>query len=240
MSKISLQFGDLIEATFLERPNRFVVRCLVTESNQVVEAHLADPGRLKELLLPGVRVYLRFSNQPHRKTKWSVVLVEAPDSFTLVSLQSTLVNQLTALALERGGLPELHSWNLTRPEYSYGGSRWDFLLQNGQGKQLLLEVKSCSLVNGGVAMFPDAVTERGKRHVQELTRLQAEGVYAGAILFVVQRSDAHSFRPADHIDPHFGQALRRAFAQGVQILVRATEVSRIGINWGRALPAELS
>lgn len=238
MSTISIQFGDLVEATFLERPNRFIVLCCLVEQNQVVEAHLADPGRLKELLLPGARLYLRHSNQPHRKTKWSVVLVEASDGLTLVSVQSTLVNQLTALALEKDGLPELGAWNLVRPEYSYDGSRWDFLLENSQAEQLLLEVKSCSLVHDGVAMFPDAVTERGKRHVQELTRLHAEGVFSTAVLFVIQRSDAHIFRPADHIDPAFGQALRAANLEGVQVLVRDTVVSTTGIDWGRALPVK--
>lgn len=239
MSSIFIPFGDLVEATFLERPNRFTVRCRLKATNQVVEAHLADPGRLKELLLPKARLYLRYINKPHRKTKWSVVLVEEPDHFTLVSLQSTLVNQLTELALQRDGLGELRAWQLVRAEYSYGGSRWDFLLQNSQGEKLLLEVKSCSLVHEGIAMFPDAVTARGKKHVEELTKFQGEGEFTTAILFVVQRSDARVFRPADHIDPAFGKALREAHHQGVQILVRATQVSLDGINWGRALPVEL-
>lgn len=204
----------------------------------MVEAHLADPGRLRELLLPGVRLYLRSVDHPKRRTKWSVVLVETEES-VLVSLQSTLVNQLTAQALEQWAIPELAGWELIRPEYAHGSSRWDFLLGRGS-ERLLLEVKSCTLVQAGEAMFPDAVTARGTRHIRELTELQAGGELQGAVLFVVQREDAGRFRPADHIDPAFGQALREAQQQGVQILVYACRLDRERIIWGQKLPAHLT
>lgn len=238
--KISIPFADLTRATFLERPNRFIVRCSLEESNKIVEAHLADPGRLLELLVPGAPLYLRQSSDPKRKTKWSVILVEADGQGTLVSLQSTLVNSLTALVLQEKALPELAQWEYRRQEYSYAGARWDFLLQNEQGKQLLLEVKSCSLVHSGLAMFPDAVTERGKRHVQKLTELHRQGELEAAILFVVQRSDAKAFRPASHIDPNFSKALVQAFEQGVQVFVYNCQVHKTGIDWGRALPINFS
>lgn len=240
VSKIVLPFGSLEKATFIERPNRFVVSCRLESNQEIVDAHLGDPGRLKELLLPRATIFLRSNNQSHRKTKWSVILVEEPSTLTLVSVQSTLVNQLTKLALEQNGLPELAPWELVRPEFSHGSSRWDFLLQNSKGKQLLLEVKSCSLVEEGVAMFPDAVTARGAKHLSELSKLQTSGKFETAVLFVVQRSDAEIFRPAEHIDPTFAAALRVAQNQGVRVMVRGTKVSKEAITWGSALPFKLT
>ena len=185
---VSIRFGDLATASFLDRPNRFIVRCRLTETGAEVEAHLADPGRLKELLLPGAALHLRFAGDPRRKTQWSAVLVLAPDHMTHVSLQATLANRLVAQALDAGLIGPLANWETQRMEYSYGGSRWDFLLKNSQGRQMLLEGKSCTLVQDGIAMFPDAVTERGRRHVQELTRLRAAGGVETAESCASQRS----------------------------------------------------
>ncbi len=235
-----LEFGSLVAAAFVERPNRFVVRCYLEEGSQLVEAHLADPGRLKELLLPGARLYLRPADKPERKTRWSVILVVAPDGNTLVSVQSTLVNRLTQQALLCKSIPGLEEWRLQRAEYPLGNSRWDFLLHNGSGEQLLLEVKSCTLVEKGTAMFPDAVTERGRRHLEELIRLKQEHSLRGAVLFVVQRSDALRFRPADHIDPAFGLALRKARDAGIRIFVHRCLVGLADIRWDKAILADLS
>lgn len=241
MSKeIYLEFGALVPAFFVERPNRFVVRCQLEHSEELVEAHLADPGRLKELLLPGARLYLRPADKPERKTKWSVILVEAQDGSTLVSVQSTLVNRLTREALLQKALPSLEDWDFNRAEYPLGNSRWDFLLDNDQGEQLLLEVKSCTLVEDGTAMFPDAVTERGRRHLEELTRLKTVGSVQAAVLFVVQRADAQRFRPADHIDSAFAAALREAKARGVKIFIQRAAVDLAGIRWDKPLVANLS
>lgn len=104
LSSISLEFGPLVPARFVERPNRFVVHCRLESSGELVAAHLADPGRLKELLVPGARLYLRQAAEPTRKTRWSVILVQAASS-VLVSLQSALVNHLAAEALRRGPSP---------------------------------------------------------------------------------------------------------------------------------------
>lgn len=237
---ISIKFGDLVKASFLQRSDRFLVLCRLDHSKEIALAHLADPGRLKELLVPGALLYLRFTDNPKRKTQWSVVLVMAPDGVTLVSLQPTLANHLAAQAIERGGLPELGDWRLKRPEYAHGNSRWDFLLENAQGAQMLLEVKSCTLVNDGIAMFPDAVTKRGKRHVQELAQLHASGGFFAAMLFVVQRADARAFRPATHIDPAFAEALRLAHSGGVKVAVYNSEVDVTAITWGRELSIDFA
>jgi len=233
-----LEFGPLVPAYFLARPNRFLVHCQLEQSGELVEAHLADPGRLKELLLPGALLYLRRSTNPKRRTKWSVMLIQAPGP-VLVSLQSTLVNQLAARALAQKAIPALAPWDLVRAEYAYGGSRFDFLLENGRGERLLLEVKSCTLVQDGTAMFPDAVTARGAKHVLKLAELQKEGAFRGGVLFVVQRSDAVVFRPASHIDPKFAQALSAAHRAGVYVAAYNSRVEERCITWGQELPVQL-
>ncbi len=237
---VHIRFSDLVKATFIERPNRFIVRCRIAETGEEVVAHLADPGRLKELLLPDAVLYLRFAEQAHRKTRWSASLVLAPDGVTLVSLQSTLANRLTAKALAAGAIEELAGWEVKRAEYTYGSSRWDFYLEGRAEERLLLEVKSCTLVSEGIAMFPDAITARGKRHVQELTRLKLGGEFETAVLFVVQRADGERFRPAKQIDPAFSEALRAAYDQGVKLIVYNSLVDLAGITWGRQLPVDFS
>ena len=237
---VHIGFDDLVKATFIERPNRFVVRCRIESSGEEVEAHLADPGRLKELLLPDSVLFLRFAAKPHRKTKWSASLVLAQDGITLVSLQSTMANRLVAQALELKAIPELANWKVRRSEYTYAGSRWDFYLEGAGDQRLLLEVKSCTLVEGGIAMFPDAITARGKRHVKGLTNLKASGAFETAVLFVVQRADAERFKPATHIDSAFSAALRAAHEQGVKLIVYNSQVDLVGITWGRKLPIDFS
>jgi len=237
---VYIGLGDLVKASFLERPNRFIIRCILSSTGEDVEAHLADPGRLKELLLPGATVYLRPVANPHRKTKWSASLVLAPDGVTLVSLQSTLANRVASEALKNCAIPELAPWTYRRAEYSVGRSRFDFLLEDPQGQELLLEVKSCTLVKNGVAMFPDAITARGTRHLQELTRLKELGNFEAAVLFVVQRADAERFQPARHIDPTFAQALQEACDQGVRLIVYDTLVDVTKIAWGRKLCSDFS
>lgn len=235
---IRLPFGPLRRATFLERPNRFLLRCKLGE--EPVEAHLPDPGRLQELLFPGAPVWLSPSDNSRRRTRWSAVLAQDPKSGALVSIQSTLVNYLVQEALAAGALEEFSQWDLIRSEYLYASSRWDFLLGRPDGKRLLLEAKSVTLVEGGTAMFPDAVTARGRRHVLELAELQQAGEFETALLFVVQRDDAVRFAPARHIDPAFTMALQLAHEQGVKVYARACEVRLDGIILKDPLPVCLT
>lgn len=224
--------GPLRAARFLERPNRFLLRCALPETEaeacagqsspgRVVEAHLADPGRLVELLLPGRRVWLRPAEpSPTRRTRWSAVLVESPDGRGMVSIDTTLPNRLVGRALQAGGLEEFAGWTLERREAPLGRSRIDFLLGRPDGCRLALEVKSVTLVEEGVALFPDAVTARGARHVRELARIAGESGWEAAILFVCQRGDADRIHAAERIDPEFALALSQARSAGVRVLGR--------------------
>jgi len=236
---LSLKFGALEKAEFIERPNRFVAVCRLEKSGEVVRAHLADPGRMTGLLREQAPLYLRHAAGKGRKTDWSVILLEAANG-AFVSVQSALVNRLTEKVLKKGALAELAEWRFVRREYPLGSSRWDFLLENGKGRRLLLEVKSVSLVAGETAMFPDGVTARGRRHLEELANLQSQSQFEAAVLFLAQRQDAKYFRPADHIDPAFGASLRQAHRRGVKVFARNCLVDLTGIEWGRPLSVDLS
>lgn len=251
--EITVSFGQkLQQAVFLERPNRFLLRCrlpasgtagTVADSGEVVEAHLADPGRLRELLVPGRPVWLRPAEGKgplkagKRKTKWSAVLCCNPEGTGLVCLDATLPNRLVHRALQAGALPEFAGFSLRRPEFALEGSRFDFLLENAGGRQLLLEVKSVTLVEGETALFPDALTARGAKHVRELGRLVQSGAYAAAVLFVVQRREATAVHAAASIDPVFAAALAEAREAGVAVYGRRCYVNLLGVTLGEPLPA---
>lgn len=232
--------GPLEAASFLQRPNRFLVLCRLARTGETVAAHLADPGRLKELLVPGVRIWVRpesatIPGRPARSTAWTALVVEAEDG--LVSLHTTLPNRLARAALEARALDELPDWALERSEVPLGHSRIDFLLRR-ESERLALEVKSVSLVEEEVALFPDAVTARGARHVRELTLLASRPGWAAAILFVVQRAAARRVRAAAEIDAAFAAALADAHAAGVRILARRCRVSLDAVELGEAIPCE--
>lgn len=202
---------------------------------------MADPGRLEELLLPGKRVWIRYAASPTRRTEWSAVLVESPNGEGLVSVDTSMPNRLILRALEERSLDEFDGWKLERAEFPLGGSRIDFLLTAPGPRKLALEVKSVTLVEDNVALFPDAVTARGARHVRELAEV-AGAVDAGgtrweaAILFVLQRDDAHRIRAARSIDPAFADALAEARQAGVRILGRRCYVTHHHLELGPPVP----
>jgi sugar fermentation stimulation protein A len=196
---------------------------VVELEGEVVEAHLPDPGRLKELLLPGATVWVRPASGPGRKTRYTLAMVESA-SGEPVSVVTTLPNELAAEALEASRIAELADWRVETREYAWGRSRFDFLLARGDAQRMLLEVKSVTLVEDGRALFPDAVTARGARHVRELTAAMREGL-AATVLFVVQRRDAKSVTAARAIDPNFADALEEARESGVRLLGYRCEVT---------------
>ena len=227
--------GPLQPARFIARPNRFLT--VVELGGREVEAHLPDPGRLKELLRPGVKVWIRPASGAARRTDYTLALAEAP-SGEVVSLVTTLPNEMVAEALAANRIKELAAWNVERREATWGKSRFDFLLHNEAAEQLWLEVKSVTLVEGDRALFPDAVTARGARHVRELAKAVQQG-FAAAVLFVVQRRDANSITAARAIDPAFADALGEAHAAGVQLLGYRCEVSTEEARITDALPVLL-
>jgi sugar fermentation stimulation protein A len=191
-----------VKATFLTRLNRFLVRCEC--GGQVVEAFLPNPGRLWELLLPGRPLYLIGEEGTHpRKTAYTVVAVEREGQAIMLHTHRT--NEVARFLLDHGQVPGLEGRRVKASEVRVGRSRFDFLLE-GRGEQVFLEVKSCTLFGNRVAMFPDAVTERGARHLRDLASL-SQKVGRGAVLFVVHWPHAWFFMPDYHTDLGFAKTL---------------------------------
>jgi sugar fermentation stimulation protein A len=230
--RVSIQFGELVPARFVRRDNRFVVQ--VEYQNENHPAHLANPGRLKELLTPAQRLWVHPVDDPSRKTRLDVVLVEMNQ--TLVSVNSQLPNQLVARALNAGTLPGTQEIQRVHREVKYHHSRIDFVAEEGQGHRLRrIEVKSVTLVTEGIAMFPDAPTQRGTRHLHELRSLVQDGGCA-VVIFVIQRKDACMFTPNDEMDPAFGTALRSAVEAGVEVHALRCRITRNEIGLDREIP----
>ncbi len=227
----------MVQSRFVQRYNRFLLQVRLEDSGVLADVHMADPGRLRELLVPDRRIWLRPASNPNRKTRWTAVLVETPSGTGLVSLDTTLPNRLIRQALETEVMEEFQGWKLEKAEVTMGRSRLDFLLSAEGGRQLALEVKSVTLVEDGIALFPDAVTERGARHVRELTAIAGREGWEAGILFVLQRSDAQEIRAARRIDPVFSEALEEARVAGVRILGRRCRVFRDRVELGPSVPA---
>lgn len=202
---------SILRASFIERPNRFVVICRLEEGGEVVRAYLPNPGRLRELLLPGVGLQL-VERAPGSTAKMAYTVVgvdrRGEQGLSPIMLHTHQTNEVARRLIEAGRVPGLETATVTAAEHTVGRSRFDFLLEH-EGEPLLLEVKSCTLVGGCVAMFPDAVTQRGARHVTELAELAREGRKT-AVLFVIGWPEARIFSPDYHTDLVFSQALLAA------------------------------
>ncbi|ERT58736.1 MULTISPECIES: DNA/RNA nuclease SfsA [Megasphaera] len=199
---------DLIKASFIDRPNRFIVHAAADAG--VVTCHLPNPGRLWELLFPGVTLWLRRAaaqGKVRRKTAYDVVGIERDGVPVLMDTQYT--NDVAASLIERQAVPGWEGWHVFRREVTIGESRFDLLLKKGE-ELFFVEVKSCSLFGSdGGAMFPDAVTERGRKHLLHLVALKRQGFRTG-LLFLVQWPRARWFLPDYHTDPAFAAAFYEA------------------------------
>lgn len=209
-------FGQTEKALFLERPNRFTVICEL--NGGVVNAFLPNSGRLWELLLPGTTVYLERSHKITNKLPYTAVAVQKKGFPVIVHTHRT--NDVADYLIKNDLIPSLEGAKIIKREIGKGRSRFDFLLRRGT-KDILLEVKSCTLFSKQVAMFPDAVTSRGKRHVEELAAL-TEGNTAGVLLFLIFWPHAKFFMPEYHTDLEFTKAILAA-KDRVSILPLAVE-----------------
>ncbi len=200
-----LHFPRLRRGRFVNRPNRFLVRCKWRDGTRIT-AHLPNPGRLHELLLPNVTLTLApkaktSTRHADRRTNYTVVAVERDGA--PVFLHTHLTNTVARRLIEKDHVPGLETATILRAEVPLGRSRFDFLLEQN-GKEVYLEVKSCTLFGNGTAMFPDAVTERGKRHLEELAALRKKGIPVG-VLFVIHTPTAKWFMPDFHTDLAFSR-----------------------------------
>ena len=225
---------SLVEGRFVARDNRF--RVTVDLGGVPTWAHLPNSGRLGELLVADRRVLLVERSSTNRKTRYDLCLVEIDGAW--VSVDARLPNDLVEEALRTGRLSPLRGYESIRREVSWGRSRFDFLLQATGRRPCLVEVKSVTLVIDGLGCFPDAVTSRGRRHVNELAEALNAG-YRAVVVFVVQRAGAIGLRTHDDSDPEFGRALRSAAQQGVEVYAYGCQVEPGSVQIAHDLPVHL-
>ena len=226
-----MRYERVRAGTFLGRPNRFVARVELPEGMETV--HVKNTGRCRELLVPGARVYLAGSGNPARKTRFDLIAVEKGSR--LINMDAQAPNQVFGEWAERGEF--LPGVTAVRREVRYGDSRLDFCLDTAEGPHYV-EVKGVTLEDQGRARFPDAPTERGVKHIRELTRAVEDG-FAATLFFVVQMEGMERVSPNDDTHPAFGEALRRAARAGVRVEAWECAVTPDSIAIRRPVPVIL-
>ncbi|HHV94769.1 MAG TPA: DNA/RNA nuclease SfsA [Firmicutes bacterium] len=221
---------------FIRRLNRFV--CLARLQDEgIVPVHVPSSGRMQELLVPEAQIVVEaFPRTANYKTRGrlSKVLYENGGSKFWVSVDSHLPNRLFSQAVRGQTLAEFASYTGLQPEVAFNGSRLDFLLKSSEG-EAFVEVKSVTLVEEGTALFPDAPTSRGARHIKDLIESLRAG-FAAYLVFVIQREDAVIFTPNRHTDPAFAEVVEEAAAAGVQILAYDCKVTPDKVALRRRVP----
>ena len=225
----------LIPARLEARYKRFLADVTLDETGEPLTIHCPNPGSMMGLKAPGSRVWLSRSDNPNRKLTHTLELVEADG--TLVGINTNLPNKLVEEGLTLGLIPELATFETLKREVRYGeGSRVDLLLIDPGGRKVFVEVKNCHLRRAdGLAEFPDSVTSRGAKHLQDLRREVAAG-HRGVMLFIVQRGDCDAFDTAPDLDPAYHEGLRAAADAGVDVLIYDCHVDQTEIRVRRALP----
>lgn len=202
-----MQYQNVVAGKFIDRPNRFIAHVEVGGRSEVV--HVKNTGRCRELLVPGAKVFLEKAAVPTRKTAYDLIAVMKGD--LCINMDSQVPNQVAEEWLWKQ-LPEA----TIRREVTWGNSRFDLYIEV-DGRKIFMEVKGVTLEQDGLALFPDAPTLRGVKHLNELAACMAEG-YEACVLFVIQMKGVRVFRPHDAMHPEFGAALRAAQKAGVRVL----------------------
>lgn len=214
-----MKYNNIVEGRFIERPNRFIAKVEIGGVTETV--HVKNTGRCRELLVKGTTVYLEKSNNPERKTGYDLIAV-LKNGKTLINMDSQIPNAVTEEWLRKGNLFSKDA--VIRREVTHNKSRFDFYIEEG-GRKIFLEVKGCTLETDGIARFPDAPTERGVKHINELIDCVNEG-FEAYILFVIQMKGIKHFEPNDKTHSAFGDALRNAESKGVRILAYDCNVTK--------------
>ncbi len=222
------------EAIFIQRPNRF--QAWVRLNDEKIMVHVPNTGRLKEILIPGCRCLVRHENGPNRKTRHS--LIGAWKGEILINFDSQVPNKVVEEALLKKQIPLLARADLVEREKTFGRSRFDFKLIRDGYTDYYLEVKGVTLELDGIVSFPDAVTERGAKHLRELVLAREAGHGAG-LIFVAQLADARHFTPNTVMDPDFTLALTEAHAAGVDIMAYTCDITTESLTLAREIPVIL-
>lgn len=227
-----MQYQNVKKAVFLSRPNRFIAQVVLEGAEETV--HVKNTGRCRELLVPGATVYLEDCGKTERKTRYDLIAVEKGER--LINMDAQAPNKIFGEWAAAGGFRD--GLTLLRPETTWGNSRFDFYWESSENERKgFVEVKGVTLEENGAVYFPDAPTERGVKHVEELIACRAAG-YEAALCLVVQMEGVAFWSPNDRTHPAFGSAVRAAAAAGVEILCRDCRVTPNSIVMG--MPVEIS
>lgn len=230
-----MKYKDIYEGIFLERPHRF--GAMVEIDKQIEYVHVKNTGRCKELLISGVKVYLEKSNNPKRKTKFSLISVEKGN--LLINIDSQVPNSVIEDSIRFGLLNEFMDISFLQREKTFGNSRFDLYFERENGNRGFIEVKGVTLDVDGTAMFPDAPTVRGTKHLIELSKAVTEG-YEAFVVFLIQYSPVNQFIPNYITDPVFTNSLKKVCREGVKILAYDSVIGRDSIILGNPVEIRLA
>ena len=225
-----MQYRNMVPGVFLARPNRFIAHVEIDGNVEI--CHVKNTGRCRELLPAGAKVWCQQFDNPNRKTKFDLIIVKK--GHRLINMDSQAPNAAAKEWLLAGGLGEISD---LKGEYTHADSRFDFSFIK-EGKRCFLEVKGVTLETDGVCAFPDAPTDRGVKHLRGLTKLAQEG-FGAYVLFVIQMADVQYLHPNDVTDPNFGNALREAAANGVQVMAVDCQVTVDSMAIGKMVEVRL-
>ena len=236
MTNNGIPWPELIPGRLIKRYKRFLAD-VVLDNGETITAHCPNSGSMKACSAPDQPVYVSYHDNPKRKLKYTWELIQMPTS--LVGVNTQVPNRLVYHSIVHGQVEELAGYDAVKREVKAGkNSRIDLMLSGNGRRTCFVEVKNCTLVEDGVALFPDAVTSRGRKHLNELQRLIGEGCRC-VMFYLIQRMDANLFKPADHIDPAYGEALREAVEQGVEVLAYDVSIDQQQIVLNASVPYDL-
>lgn len=226
--------NELINGHFIKRYKRFFSDISIHEGKEVVIAHTPNTGTMKTCLQEGWPALISYHDSPTRKLKYTLEMLH--NNKTWIGVNTSLTNALALEAIENGTIKELQGYDEIRPEFKVGNSRIDIFLKKCPDQECYVEIKNVTLVdNEGFALFPDAVTERGLKHLYELISLKKSHKRA-VLLFIVQREDCHAFKIEQNIDFKYCQGLREAISNGVEVLAYQCHLTKSEIIVTKKMP----
>ena len=224
----------LTHGRLIKRYKRFLADVKLDDGKEAT-AHCTNSGSMKSCIEEGAEVYMTPVNDPNRKTKFTWEMIKINGSW--VGINTNVPNRLAFEAIQNGEIKKLADYDRIKREVTFENSRFDIYAENSKEK-LFVEVKNVTLKDGNYALFPDAVTKRGKKHLEGLIRVKEQGMRA-AMLYVIQRTDVEIFAPARSIDPEYSKTLAKAYENGVEVIPVQAKVTPEGINISKELPFEL-
>ncbi len=230
-----MKWPHLISGTLLKRYKRFLCDVKL-KNNHTITAHCPNTGSMKECYEPGCTVYLSRHNNPARKLKYTLEMTHMET--TLVGINTQVPNRLLKESIIAGTVPSLMGYSRCSAKYPTAGTHASTCFLRMSRERCFVEVKNCTLVADHSAYFPDAVSSRGLKHLLELER-QVQAGDRCVMFYLIQRTDATIFKPADHIDPAYGKTLRRVFNNGVEIMVYDVKIDLTMIELNKPIPYQL-